>query len=76
MTWFYVDDDNSEVYPDASEVCDGVDNDCDSLTDADDDSVDLSTATTWYADADSDGAYDVTLADLTISPSASWKSGL
>jgi hypothetical protein len=44
------------VNPDADEVCDGVDNDCDD--DVDDDDGDVQ-ALTWYLDADGDG-YGVT----------------
>ncbi|MCB9743673.1 MAG: hypothetical protein H6740_13820 [Alphaproteobacteria bacterium] len=52
------DDDDSAVNPAASEVCNGLDDDCDGLTDAADDSVDLSTGGTYYADADGDGEGD------------------
>ena len=52
------DDLDAAVNPAASEICDGIDNDCDTLVDADDDSVDLSTASTWYADVDGDGFGD------------------
>ena len=44
------DDDDAAVNPDADELCDGVDNDCNGAID--DDATDIST---WYADADGDG---------------------
>ena len=45
------DDDDPEVNPAATEVCDGVDNDCDDLTDE----PDAEGAKTWYQDKDKDG---------------------
>ena len=48
------DDRDDEVNPDATEVCDGIDNDCDSFADVDD-AVD---AEIYYADADEDGFGD------------------
>ena len=47
------DDSRADVHPTADELCDGVDNDCDSEIDED-----ASDATTWYADGDDDGYGD------------------
>ena len=52
------DDADPEVSPSASEICNGIDDDCDSLVDDLDDDLDLSTAPTWYGDADRDGHGD------------------
>ena len=49
------DDAASAINPDATEVCDGLDNDCDGDIDDDDASLDSSTGTIFYADDDSDG---------------------
>ncbi len=49
------DDTSAAVSPDASEVCDGIDNDCDGAIDDADDSVDTADGVDWYTDADGDG---------------------
>ena len=52
------DDGAFEIHPDAAEVCDGLDNDCDALVDDADLDLDTSTQGTWYADSDADGYGD------------------
>ncbi len=54
------DDADPAVNPDATEVCNGVDDDCDGTVDEDD----AADATTWYADADGDGYGDPDSATL------------
>ena len=51
-------DGDATINPLATEICDGVDNDCDLLVDDADDSLDLSTAAAWYTDSDADGYGD------------------
>ncbi len=52
------DDTEANNYPGNTEICDGIDNDCDGLVDDVDDS--LADATTWYNDVDGDGYGDAT----------------
>jgi large repetitive protein len=47
-------DEDEEIGPDAAEICDGLDNDCDGDTDDDDSGLELSTASIWYRDSDAD----------------------
>lgn len=49
------DDSDADINPDGTEVCDEVDNDCDGLTDDEDDSLNTSTGSTFFMDADGDG---------------------
>ena len=48
-------DDSADINPDATEVCNDLDDDCDGDMDDDDPTLDLSSASTWYPDADGDG---------------------
>ena len=49
------DDNDEEINPGATEVCDGLDNDCDADVDDTDDNLDTSTGKLWYLDEDGDG---------------------
>ena len=46
---------DATIRPDASEVCNRTDDDCDSLVDDDDDSLDPASRSTWYEDHHGDG---------------------
>ena len=46
------------IHPDATEICNDLDDDCDELVDDEDDSLDISTTTAQYADDDRDGYGD------------------
>ena len=54
-------DNNAAIHPDGKEICDAVDNDCDGMIDDADSSVDMSTAGTFYRDADGDTYGDATM---------------
>jgi len=59
------DDSSAAVNPSATEVCNEIDDDCDTYIDDDDSSLDTSTADTWYADSDGDGEGDPDVSTLT-----------
>ncbi|MGC6510921.1 MAG: putative metal-binding motif-containing protein [Myxococcota bacterium] len=48
-------DGSSAINPNATEVCDSLDNDCDNSIDDNDNSLDLNSAPYWYSDSDNDG---------------------
>lgn len=62
------DDTDPAVNPDALEVCDELDNDCDALVDAADGSLESGTA--YYADGDADGYGDALDERVECSPPA------
>ncbi len=64
------DDTNNGIHPDAQEICDGVDNDCDSLVDTDDPTLDSSALGTWYQDTDTDGFGDASVSTESCTPVA------
>lgn len=56
-------DSDAAIFPSADEICDGVDNNCDGVTDYD--AID---AQTWYLDSDGDGYGDPNNAVVTCTP--------
>ncbi len=61
------DDIDAAIHPDAQEICDlaGIDEDCDGYVNGEDESVDLATALTWFADTDGDGFGDASADTLS-----------
>jgi hypothetical protein len=59
------DDANSAIHPEAEEVCDALDNDCDGA-------VDEELETPWYADADGDGYGDPATEQLACEAESGW----
>ena len=55
---FDCDDSDADVYPDAPELCNSRDDDCDAAIDDDDASLDPSDSVAWYLDRDGDGHGD------------------
>ncbi len=49
------DDTDGAVHPNATEICNTIDDDCDGLVDNDDPSIDTSALARWYLDDDTDG---------------------
>jgi hypothetical protein len=49
------DDDDWFIHPNANEICDSIDNDCDDLVDDDDPSIDMFTQVSMFLDEDGDG---------------------
>lgn len=59
------DDSSAAVSPEATEICNGIDDDCDEFIDDKDASVEISKENTWYADTDSDGFGDPEATDTS-----------
>ncbi|MEC8381074.1 MAG: MopE-related protein [Myxococcota bacterium] len=66
------DDSNRYVNPNAIEVCDGVDNDCNNLTDDQDPDVELSTGTKAFNDSDGDGYGNADVSQFFCDISTGW----
>ncbi len=64
------DDHHASVHPDASELCDGLDNDCDNMVDEE-----ASDAPMWFVDADGDGWGDEDVSSCSQPDGSSSKNG-
>jgi hypothetical protein len=64
------------VHAGVPEICNGVDDDCDTLVDAADPSVDPSTERLWYLDLDGDGFGSAALASSCSPPPGAADNGL
>ena len=65
-------DNDARIYPEAEEVCDGVDNDCDEEIDQEDDTLNSLTTIRIYADTDGDGWGDINNSFLACNTTAGW----
>ncbi len=66
------DDGNAEVNPEAAEVCDGIDNDCNELVDDEDGNLVPESAQRLFADADDDGFGDPSAPGFFCEPPKGW----
>ena len=66
------DDDEATVHPDADEVCDGIDNNCNSLLDEQDPDLLSTELVSWFFDADADGYGDAANMVEQCSPPAGY----
>ncbi len=59
------DDTDAAINPDASEICNDIDDDCDGDIDDADGSLDATSGTVWYSDADGDGYGETAVTSTT-----------
>jgi hypothetical protein len=68
------DDADPAIQPGATEICNGIDDDCDAMVDDADPDVDASTAPFWYTDSDRDGhGAPATAVQLCSDPGDGWE---